>query len=122
MVVPEAEEGPPPPPLRVKPPPPPPSHRRWPRWQPSPRRPAALDVGALNVIVATHVTDACKTLAEQAAVTGLEAASAKGRAADSKLALSRVDKEKGNTQYALNRALEIANKRIKELEAVRGGL
>ena len=29
----------PPPPLRVKPPPLPPSHRRWPRWRPSPPPP-----------------------------------------------------------------------------------
>ena len=55
-------------------------------------------MGALAVTVATHVPDACKTLVEQAAVTGVEAALARGRAADIRSALSRVDNEKGNTQ------------------------
>ena len=58
------------PPLRVRPPPPPPSRRRWPRWRPSPPPPPPLDVVALAATVATHVTDACHTLVEQAAVTG----------------------------------------------------
>ena len=82
--------------------------------------PPALDVGALAATLATHVTDACKTLVEQAAVTGVEAALARGRATDQRSALSRVEKVQGNTQRALNRALEVANERGEELEAVRG--
>ena len=72
--------------------------------------------------LATHVTDACKTLEEQAAVTGLEAALARERAADTMSALSRVGKVRGNTQRAQDRALEVSNKRGEELEAVRGEL
>ena len=117
VVVVEAEEGDPPMPIRVKPPPSPPSHRRWPRCPPPP-----LGVGALAATVATHVTDTCKTLVEQPAFTGVEAALARGRAADSRSAFARVEKEKGNTQRALDRALEVANKRGEELEAVRGDL
>ena len=80
----------PPPPLRVRLPPPPPSRRRWTRWRPNPPPPPkALDVGALAASVATHVTDTCKTLVDQAAATGVEAALAKGRAADQKSALSK---------------------------------
>ena len=40
----------------------------------------ALDVEALGASVATHVTDACQVLVEQAAATGVEAALAKGLA------------------------------------------
>ena len=59
-----------------------------------------------------NVMDACKTLVEQAAVTGVEAALARRRAADSRSSLSRVEKVQGNTQRALDRALrlEVANK------------
>ena len=38
----------------------------------------ALDVEALGASVATHVTDACQVLVEQAAATGVEGALAKG--------------------------------------------
>ena len=75
---------------------------------------------ALAARVATHVTDACQTLVEQAAVTGVEAALAKGRAADHWSASARAEKVQGNSQRALDRALEVANKRGEELEAVRG--
>ena len=79
-------------------------------------------MGALAATLATHMTDACHNLVEQAAITGLDAALAKGRAAKQRSALSRAEKVRGNTQRALNRALELANKRGEELEAVRGDL
>ena len=79
-------------------------------------------MGALAASVATHVTDACQTLVEQAAATGVGAALAEGRAADHNSALSKAEKVQGNTQRALDRALELANKRGEELEAVRGDL
>ena len=59
---------------------------------------------------------------EQAAVTGVEAALAKGRAAEQKSALSRAQRVQLNTQRALDRALELANKSGEEREAVRGDL
>ena len=46
--------------------------------------PEALDVEALGASAATHVTDACEVLVEQAAATGVQAALAKGRSADHK--------------------------------------
>ena len=70
--------------------------------------------------VATHVTDACQTLVEQAAVTGVEAALAKGRAAEQRSALARAERVQGNTQRAPDRALDLANKTGQE--AVRGDL
>ena len=79
-------------------------------------------MGALAATVATRVTDACQSLVEQAAVTVVEAALARGRAADHKSALSRAEKVQGNTELALDRALDLANKRGEELEAVRGDL
>ena len=85
-------------------------------------QPLPLDVGAWAATVATRVTDACQTLVEQAAVTGVEAAPARGRAADHKVALSRAAKVQGNTQRALDRALDLANKRAEELVAVGGDL
>ena len=57
---------------------------------------------------------------EQAAVTGVEAALAKGRAAEPRSPLLRAEKVQGSTQRALDRALDMANKRGEELEAVRG--
>ena len=72
--------------------------------------------------MATHVTDAGQTLVEQAAATGVEAALAKGRAADHKSALARAEKAQGNTQRALDQALTLANKRGAELEMVRRAL
>ena len=72
--------------------------------------------------MATHVTDACQVLVEQAAATGVEAALAKGRAADHKSALARAEKVEGNTERALDQALDLANKRGEELETVRGAL
>ena len=59
---------------------------------------------------------------EQAAVTGVEAALAKGRADEQRSPLSRAEMVQGSTQRALDRALEMANKRGEELEAVRGDL
>ena len=59
---------------------------------------------------------------EQAAVTGVEAALAKGRAAEQRSPLSGAKKVQGSTQPALDRALEMAHKRGEELEAVRGDL
>ena len=59
---------------------------------------------------------------QQAAVTGVEAALAKGRAAEQRSASWRAEKIQGNTQRAVYRALKFANKRGEELEAVRGDL
>ena len=82
----------------------------------------ALDVEALGASVATHVTDACQVLVEQAAATGVEAALAKGRSADHKSALSKAEKAQGNTQRALDQALNLAAKRGEEVEAMREAL
>ena len=74
----------------------PPAHRRkgpTPSPKPSPKpskvakvaaKPPSetLDVEALGASVATHVTDACQVLVEQAAATGVEAALDKGPSAD----------------------------------------
>ena len=77
---------------------------------------------ALGVSVATLVTDACQVLVEQAAATGVEAALAKGRSADHKSALAKAEKVQGNTQRALDQALNLAAKRREEMEAMRGAL
>ena len=84
--------------------------------------PEALDVEALGASVATLVTDACEVLFEQAAATGVEVALAKGRSADHKSALAKAEKVQGNTQRALEQALNLAAKRGEELETVRGAL
>ena len=83
---------------------------------------AALDVEALGASVATLVTDACQVLVEQAAATGVEAALAKGRSADHKSALAKAEKVQGNTQRALDQALNLAAKRGEEVEAMREAL
>ena len=77
---------------------------------------------ALGASVATVVTDACQTLVEQAAATGVEAALAKGRAADHKSALAKAEKVQGNTQRALDQALNLGAKRGEGLEMGRGAL
>ena len=82
----------------------------------------ALDVEALGASVATHMTDACQVLVEQAAATGVEAALAKGRSADHKSALAKAEKAQGNTQRALDQALNLAAKRGEEVEAMREAL
>ena len=82
----------------------------------------ALDVEALGASVATHVTDACQVLVEQAAATGVEAALAKGRSADHKSALAKAEKAQGNTQRALDQALNLVAKRGEEVEAMREAL
>ena len=82
----------------------------------------ALDVEALGASVATHVTAACQVLVEQAAATGVEAALAKGRWADHKSALAKAEKVLGNTQRALDEALNLAAKRGEEVETMRGAL
>ena len=82
----------------------------------------ALDVEALGASVATHVTDACQVLVEQAAATGVEAALAKGRSADHKSALAKAEKVQGNTQRAPDQALNLAAKRGEEVEAMREAL
>ena len=97
---------PPPPPLRGK------GQTPAPKPSPKPSKVAkvaaaqppheALDVEALGASVATHVTDACQVLVEQAAATGVEAALAKGRSADHKSALAKAEKAQGNTQRALD--------------------
>ena len=79
----------------------------------------ALDAEALGASVATHVTDACQVLVDQAAATGVEAALAKGRSADHKSALAKAEKAQGNTQRALDQALNLAAKRGEEVEAMR---
>ena len=84
--------------------------------------PEALDVEALGASVATHVTDACQVLVEQAAATGVEAALAKGRSTDHKSALAKAEKVQGNTQRALDHALNLAAKRGREVEAMREAL
>ena len=114
----------PPPPLRVRKPPTPspkPSKVAKVAAQPPPP-PKALDVEALGASVATHVTDACQTLVERAAATGVEAALAEGRSADHKSAMAKAEKVQGNTQRALDQALNLPNKRGEELETVRGAL
>ena len=82
----------------------------------------ALDVEALGASVATHVTDACQVLVEQAAATGVKAALVKGRSADHKSALAKAEKAQGNTQRALDQALNLAAKRGEEVEAMREAL
>ena len=72
--------------------------------------------------MATHVTDACQVLVEQAAATGVEAALAKGRSPNHKSALAKAKKVQGNTQRALDQALNLAAKRGEEVETVRGAL
>ena len=84
--------------------------------------PEALDVEALGASVATHVTDACQVLVEQAAATGVEAALAKGRLADHKSALAKAEKVQGNTQRAVDQAFNLAAKRGEEVEAMREAL
>ena len=77
---------------------------------------------ALGATLATHVKDACQVLVEQASATGVEAALAKGRSADHKLALVKAEKVQRNTQRALDQALNVAAKRGEEVETVRGAL
>ena len=84
--------------------------------------PEALDVEIFGASVATHVTDACQVLVEQAAATGVEAALAKGRSADARSALANAEKVQGNSQRALDQALNLANKRGEEVEVMRGAL
>ena len=117
---------PPPPPLRGK------GQTPAPKPSPKPSKVAkvaaaqppheALDVEALGASVATHVTDACRVLVEQAAATGVEATLAKGRSADHKSALAKAEKVHGNTQRALDQALNLAAKRGEEVEAMRAAL
>ena len=76
----------------------------------------------LGASVASHVTDACQVLVEQAAATGVEATLAKGRSADAKSALANAEGVQGNSQRALDQALNLANKRGEEVEAMRGAL
>ena len=82
----------------------------------------ALDVEALGASLATHVTDACQVLVEQAAATGVEAALAKGRSADHESALVKAENVQGNTQRTLDQALNLAAKRGEEVEAMREAL
>ena len=82
----------------------------------------AFDVEALGANVATHLTDACQTLLEQAAATGVKAALAKGRAGNHKSALMKAEKVQGNTPRALDQTLNLATKRGEELETVTGAL
>ena len=109
------------PPLKGKAPNPSPKPSKVAKVAPQPPR-AALDMEALGASVATLVTDACQVLVEQAAATGFEAALAKGRVGDHKLALAKAEKVHGNIQHALDQALNLAGKRGKELETVRGAL
>ena len=111
----------PPPPLRGKAPTPSPKPSKVAKVAAQPP-PEALDVQALGASAATHVTDACQVLVEQAAATGVEAALAKGRWADHKSALAKAEKVQGNTQRALDQALNLAAKRGEEVETVRGAL
>ena len=119
MVVVEADA---PPPLRGKAPTPSPKPSKVAKAAAQPPRPEALDVEALGASAATHVTDACQVLVEQAAATGVEAALAKGRSADHKSALAKAEKVQGHTQRALDQALNLAAKRGEGLETVRGAL
>ena len=117
----------------MPPPPPPRGKGQTPAPKPSPKPskvakvaaqppPEALDVEALGASVAPHVTDVCQVLVEQAAATGVEAAVAKGRSADHKSALAKAEKVQGNTQRALDQALNLAAKSGEEVEAMRGAL
>ena len=100
-------------------PPPPRGKGQTPSPKPSPKPskvakvaaqppPEALDVEALGASVATHVTDVCHVSLEQAAATGVEAALAKGWSTDHKSALAKAEKVQGNTQRALDQALNLA--------------
>ena len=71
--------------------------------------------------MATHVTEPCQTLVEQVAVMGVEAALAKGGAAEHKSALSSAEKVQGNTRRALDQALNLTNKRGEGLETGKRG-
>ena len=87
----------------------------------------ALDMEALGASVATHMTDSCQVLVEQAAATGVEAALAKGRSADHKSVflakvLAKAERVQGNTQRGLDQALNLAAKRGEEVEAMREAL
>ena len=62
------------------------------------------------------------SLVEQAAATGVQAALANGRPANHKSALAKAKKLQGNTQRALDQALNLAAKRGEEVEATRGAL
>ena len=110
-----------PPPHRGKGPTPSPKPSKVEKVAAQPPR-EALDVEALGASVATHVTDACQVLVEQAAATGVEAALAKCRSADHKSAWAKAEKVPGNTQRALDQALNLAAKRGEEVETVRGAL
>ena len=61
-------------------------------------------------------------MVEQAAATGVEAAPAKGPAADHKSALVKAEKVQGTTQRAWDQALNLAARRGEELETVLGAL
>ena len=122
VVMVESEDGPPPPTTKGTAPTPSPKPSKVPKVASQPPPPQALDVGALAATLANHVKDTCQTLVEQTAVTGVEAALAKGTAAEQRPALWRAQKVQGNTHRALDRALEMANKRGEELEVVRGDL
>ena len=116
----------PPPPLRGK------GQTPAPKHSPKPSKVAkvaaaqspheALDVEALGASVATHAMDTRQVLVEQAAATGVKAALAKGRSADHKSALAKAEKVQGNTQRALDQALNLAAKRGEEVEAIREAL
>ena len=84
--------------------------------------PEALDVEALGTSVATLLTDTCQSLVEQAAAKGVKTALAKGRAADRKSAMAKAEKFRGNTQGALDQALNLAAKLGGELETTRWAL
>ena len=71
--------------------------------------PEALHVEALGASVATLLTDTCHVLVEQA-----------GRSANHKSALAKAEKVQGNTQRALDHALNLAAKRGEVVETVRG--
>ena len=111
----------PPPPPKGKPPTPSPKPSKVAKVATQPP-PEALDVEALGASVATLGADACQVLVEQAAATVVEAALAKGRAADHKSSLAKAEKVHGNTQRALDHALNLAVKRGEELVTVRGAL
>ena len=81
----------------------------------------ALDVEALGASVATHVTDACQVLVEQAAATG-GGRTGQGSVGRPQVGLGEGRKAQGNTQRALDQALNLAAKRGEEVEAMREAL
>ena len=60
--------------------------------------------------MATEMKDACSTVVEQAAITGVEATLSKSRHAETKSTLAMVERLQGNGKHALDHALDMVKK------------